>query len=451
MENIKQWFCVIMVSVFCVGCTDEDNVHQENSTEKKSVESPVLPPVKISNPVRLPAWFPPLEEAKEAHLETRQQWEDLFSLEILYQGETKDQMITRPHLLFDDRDYPIVMWEEENTFSTHIDNRQIIVRYNNLALTRWNGKTWVQMNEKTPGAERITNFNREQYPDYWQKVAQIQIESIKAQQMRNFASRIPDRKVVSVMDYRKLGGHWIDDRLIIIWKGQRGLFTTQWNGTEWTQMNGHTTGVELITEFRTENEAVMESMRFKFAFNGSGNPYLVWREPLEPFKGGFHEAKDNIEKDGIFLIRHNGETWTHADGQTKGAELVSEQKLITYVLPSIFFSPEGDVILAWVNGDTLLDTGKEDQASQLVVTQWNGEVWGKVNKTLGKDVFKPSKGMIYYEDFGVFYSPEGYTIIEFYSYTLEPFEKIKEKYVWDDTVGMWVKFTVVDEEGNEVN
>lgn len=435
---------VLILSFVFWGCTNSEAPHageEVSSSESLTVKS---------NPVALPSWFPSGQEIQKAPMETRQSWEDLFSLEIFQQGEADEQMITRPHLIFDDRGFPIVLWEEENTFSTHMDNRQIMVRYNNLALTRWSGTSWVQMDGKTSGGELVTRFGREQYPSYWKNVAEVQIESVKAQQMRDFAARIADKKVVTVMDYRRLGSHWVDDRLVLLWKAPGGIFVTQWHEGQWRRMDQKTPGTELAVVFRTENEAVMDSIRFKFAFDTERNPLIVWREPLESLRGGFHEAKDHVQEDGIFFIKFNGNAWTNADGETPGAELVFQQKLIEYVLPSLFFDPEGNLILAWIAGDTLVDTGKKDQKSKLLVTRWDKEKWRNASGEAGVDEFKVSEGMIYYENFGVYYTEEGNMIVEYESYIPKPFEKEKNSFVWDETTNTWVRFTVVDEDGNEI-
>ncbi len=450
-DEIMQIICVLIIASFFYGCgnkAEQDVLEAKQEIlegENISAREKVL---KNEKWLDLPEWLPSLKEIIAQNLKTKEDWKMFFNFEIHHRSHGKESFSSRPSIFFDDAENPLVFWEQENVFINEINGEEIFIRYNNLVMSRWNGSQWTRMDSESPGSETVTDFSREKYPEYWKKVSSIQFENAKAMQMKNFAKKFPDKKIFSVMEYNKIGAHWIDGRLVLLWNGKGGIFTTQWNEDQWVEMDGKTPGTELAVVFKTENEAVMNSIRFKFAFDEEKMPLLVWREPLKPLRGGYEEAKNLVKNDGIFLLRFNGNEWTQTDNKKKGPELISRQPLIAYTLPSIFFDLSSQPILVWVSGDILTDSKNPEQKSKLLVTRWNGSEWSKASGSSGRDEFVVEEGLVYHRDFSVSFFQSEQMVVSYYSYVPDSAGPVSDEkklysYMWDGNV--WVKFEVVAE------
>ncbi len=217
--------------------------------------------------------------------------------------------------------YKIILDSEDNPYIVWVDEE---VENGDIYFTKWNGSDWTQADGATTGIENVSNSSG--------------------------ASSDPQ---ILIDD---------NDRPVIVWRdeadggGEGGVFDiylTRWNGSQWVQADGMTSGIEDVS-----NTLSTDSNTPRFRLDSDNNPIVVWIDD-----DGFYQA---------YFSKWNGSQWVQADGTTLGSENISNTTGDGSDL-DIYLDSDSNPLVAW--------SDNSDGDYDIYFTKWNGSQWTEADGT----------------------------------------------------------------------
>lgn len=304
---------------------------------------------------------------------------------------------------FDNNNLPVVVWDN-TILAGDVGEEQPVIE---LMLTRWNGSNWTGADETTPIPDRLTNF-MESFKMAMNPEAEEDSEGNIHIVWSDLDFAGGGSPVADVGYMRWNGSEWtnanevdlgketltgsgemgfipkimIDNnqRPIVTWEGiafgggyplgfVSNLHLTRWNGSEWTEMDSVTAGIENIS-----NTPEQASLFHRVLIDEEDGVRIVWSEFSYDTESESEAMLPVLVSENIAYTEWNGSEWVNADGVTTGIENINTQlDLSGYETRNANFTLDSDSnpIVAM----TAVETGTN--RDELFFTRWDGTTWEK--------------------------------------------------------------------------